>query len=149
MNRKFWGVVALGLILAASYTATFAHEELASATPAPGEIVTTAPSQITLVFSDTVENVTILLVSGEVTYAVNIDNTMPAASYVGNIDGELEAGLYQVIWTAVSTDDHTLSGSYQFEYDPPAPSPLLLVGVGGVIAVILMSAGFFLWQRPR
>jgi methionine-rich copper-binding protein CopC len=103
--------------LIAGAPAAHAHATLSRASPSGGSAVSTAPQEVTLTFTDTLEaafsNITVTDANGiEVSQAkprVN-DNVMRVGLK------PLSAGIYKVNWRAVSTDTHKTEGSFTFSF---------------------------------
>jgi methionine-rich copper-binding protein CopC len=102
-------------LFAALCGAAYAHASLLHASPAVNSIVSEAPQEVTLTFTDTLEaafsNLTVTDGDGvEVSQGkaqVN-NNTMRVGLK------SLKAGVYKVNWRAVSTDTHQTDGSFTF-----------------------------------
>lgn len=100
-----------------------AHDALARAVPAADETVTTELSSVTLTFSETP--------LAEFANAIALNVTDPAGTSITTAapvaDGTTlsvpievtEAGLHTVTWQSVSSDGHTISGTYTFTYAGP------------------------------
>ncbi|ROS57821.1 copper resistance CopC family protein [Frigoribacterium sp. PhB24] len=100
-----------------------AHDALARAVPAADETVTTELSSVTLTFSETP--------LAEFANAIALNVTDPSGASVTTgapvADGTTlsvpvevtEAGLHTVTWQSVSSDGHTISGTYTFTYAGP------------------------------
>ena len=100
-----------------------AHDALAQAVPAADETVTTELSSVTLTFSETP--------LAEFANAIALNVTDPSGASVTTgapvADGTTlsvpvevtEAGLHTVTWQSVSSDGHTISGTYTFTYAGP------------------------------
>jgi copper resistance protein C len=103
------------LLSAALCGAAYAHASLLHANPAADSIVSAAPQEVTLTFTDTLEaafsNLTVTDGNGvEVSQGkaqVN-KNTMRVGLK------SLNAGVYKVNWRAVSTDTHRTDGTFTF-----------------------------------
>jgi methionine-rich copper-binding protein CopC len=107
-----------------------AHDALAQAVPAADETVTTELSSVTLTFSETP------LAEFANAIALNVTDPAGASDTTGApvADGTTlsvpvevtEAGLHTVTWQSVSSDGHTISGTYTFTYAGPvaAAAPL-------------------------
>ncbi|MFD1714289.1 copper resistance protein CopC [Amnibacterium flavum] len=113
----FGTLLALGAPLAAS-----AHDQLESTDPAEGATVESLDA-ITLTFSGTLLSIgedqrsaAIQVTSGDRFYEagcpVLVDNTATTDVALGG------AGTYDVLWQVVSSDGHTISGEYSFDYAP-------------------------------
>jgi methionine-rich copper-binding protein CopC len=100
-----------------------AHDALSSATPAAGDTVTTAISTVTLTFSE--------IPMAEFANAIALNVTSPSGASV-TMGGPTvqertlaapvtmtENGLHTVTWQSVSSDGHTISGTYTFNFDGP------------------------------
>jgi methionine-rich copper-binding protein CopC len=100
-----------------------AHDALAQAVPAADETVTTELSSVTLTFSETP--------LAEFANAIALNVTDPAGTSITtgapvaegtplSVPVEVsEAGLHTVTWQSVSSDGHTISGTYAFTYAGP------------------------------
>jgi methionine-rich copper-binding protein CopC len=112
-------VTALSLLfLTISAAAAHAHASLAHASPSVGSIMSVAPHEVILTFTERLEAAFSALIvmdsnGTEVTQGkaqVN-DNTMRVSLK------PLNAGIYKVNWRAVSTDTHKIEGSFTFRVD--------------------------------
>ena len=101
--------------------AALAHAFLASATPAVGSKVATAPDAVTITFTESVEpafsTITVVDASG-----TRVDkNDVHLAGDGRQLAVSLTpppAGTYKVIWHATSTDTHKTEGSFIFTVKP-------------------------------
>ena len=121
MTRSlFRALLALPLI-AISGTA-FAHAELETANPAPGATVATAPTEVSITFSEEVEP----HFSGIEVLDAKGNREDQGAAHIPGSDAKilnvavkpLKAGVYKVIWHATSVDSHKTKGSYGFTIKP-------------------------------
>ena len=127
--------------------AIFAHADLLSSIPAAGESVQNAPGHIELVFSEPVTEGNVILLHEAETYAVAMSVLEDGTILRGQVKDDLEAGIYQVVWTATSQDAHTLSGSYQFEIEnSPNPAGMTIL-IGVLIFGLAVCGAFYLWWR--
>ncbi|RKN38016.1 copper resistance protein CopC [Streptomyces hoynatensis] len=114
-------VAALAALLVTAAPAA-AHATLAGSTPGDGEVVATAPEQVTLTFSEHVSvaegGIRVLGPEGE-------------AADTGELGGEgaersvalrpgLPEGTYTVAWQVVSADSHPISGAFTFSIGAPS-----------------------------
>lgn len=100
-----------------------AHDALARAVPAADETVTSELSSVTLTFSETP------LAEFANAIALNVTDPTGASVTTGapvaegttlSVPVEVsEAGLHTVTWQSVSSDGHTISGTYTFTYAGP------------------------------
>ena len=114
MNR-----LLVAALVAAIATPAFAHAHLLSEVPADKAVVTVAPTLLTLKFSEGVSlRFTGVTVTGPSNAAVKVgtesldpkDDTQLTVP----LDGSLGAGVYTVVWHALSTDGHKTTGTYTF-----------------------------------
>jgi LPXTG-motif cell wall-anchored protein len=114
-------LVALCLSLIFSATA-LAHAELVSSTPAAGARLTSAPTKITLVFSEEISEVatdsffTVSNAAGAEVGRGTLDNTdLDHKTLSGTPTSSLADGVYTVNWQTVTPDDNGKSeGSFTF-----------------------------------
>jgi hypothetical protein len=110
-------IVALGVTAPA-----FAHALLKSATPAAGSTVTTAPTELDLMFT---EGVNLKFTGVKLTGPDKAVVPTGEATLMGGdtafmvpLSGTLAAGVYTVAWHALSTDGHKTNGTYTFTVKP-------------------------------
>ncbi len=106
-------VAALVLLLAGSGPAT-AHANLVESNPAGGSRIDTAPSEVTLTFSENVGNgfVAVTAPSGRTVATSNVrtlDHVLSA-----DVAASAERGRYTVAYRIVSADGHPISGEITF-----------------------------------
>jgi methionine-rich copper-binding protein CopC len=127
--RGFAGAMA-AILLAAIVVVLFrpaavlAHASFVRGTPGPGDVMSTAPSQVDAYFAQNIRTL-----SGQETYALwvtdangnqvdNNDNSLDPANprhMTVTLPGGLAAGVYTVHWYTVSDEDgHDDSGQYSF-----------------------------------
>src|SRR5690242_21946858 len=95
--------------------AASAHASLLHASPAADSMVSAAPQEITLTFTDTLEAAFSKLT---VTDGNGVEVSQGKAQVNNNTMRvglkSLDAGVYKVNWRAVSTDTHRTDGSFTF-----------------------------------
>lgn len=98
-----------------AHGAAFAHASLLHASPAADSIVSAAPQEVTLAFTDTLEAAFSKLT---VTDANGVEVSQGKAQVNNNVMRvglrSLNPGVYMVNWRAVSTDTHRTDGSFTF-----------------------------------
>lgn len=100
-----------------------AHAHLKSANPAPDSIVTTAPKEVRIAFSEAVEPslsaIEIVGAKGPIATAgkAYVDQAAPATLIV-RLSPPLPPGAYEARWRCVGMDSHVMRGSYHFEVRP-------------------------------
>jgi len=121
MTRSLFSAVLTLPLIAVAGTA-FAHAHLETANPAPSATVATAPTEVSITFSEEVEP----HFSGiEVLDAKGNREDQGAARIPGG-DAKilsvavkpLQPGAYKVVWHATSVDSHKTKGSYGFTIKP-------------------------------
>lgn len=122
-------LASLGTALA-TWGVASAHAELLSTSPTSGAVLTAAPTQIVLTFSEHIDPVpdSIRLVAGDGT-AVSI-GTMSQAQGNTTISASVPAlakGTYVVAWRAVSADSHPVAGAFTFSVGAPSTTDPNLV----------------------
>lgn len=107
--------VVVGLVVGGWTTPARAHANLLSTTPADGEVVDAAPTEVTLTFSEnvTVQNDGIRVLDAE---GQRVDAGTAAASgpVVTAPVESLDDGGYVVAWRVVSADGHPIRGAFTF-----------------------------------
>ncbi len=146
----------------------FAHANLLSSDPASGATLQTAPTQLTLNYSEEPDpqlSQVELLNSSGAKVATGTPTLQGQATLVVPITGDIADGVYTVSWSAVSVDDgHTTADSFSFgvgvkTVTPPAAGPaptasgptvlglaakaLLYAGLMLVVAVAVVGEGVF------
>jgi hypothetical protein len=109
---------AAAILFVSGITAAMAHAELSHATPLPGGTVPTAPSEVTLNFSEPLEPA----FSSVVVHDASGGRVDKADGHVDNADRTvmraslqpLAAGTYTVEWRAVTVDTHRTQGTFTF-----------------------------------
>ncbi|WP_329295829.1 copper resistance CopC/CopD family protein [Streptomyces pseudovenezuelae] len=114
----------LALLLSGAGSAS-AHATMSRSDPADSTVLTTAPKQITLTFSETVSlsDGSLRVLSpknlrvdrGSVKHAPGKPNTAQVM-----LAGKMPEGTYTVGWRAVSADSHPISGAFTFSIGRPS-----------------------------
>jgi methionine-rich copper-binding protein CopC len=104
----------------AAVSVAWAHTHLEEAQPAEGSIMTAAPANIVLRFSEAA-HVTALTLQKEGEAAQKLAPLPSApAEQVAVPSPKLAPGKYVVSWRVVSDDNHIMSGKLHFTVDPDA-----------------------------
>ena len=120
MFRKLMTTTLICAAFALSATVAEAHPRLKTATPAPGAKLASAPTMITMRFSEgligTFSGLDLRDASGRKVLVGRAmldanDNTKLSVP----IKERLKAGRYSVAWHAVSVDTHRVAGNYSFK----------------------------------
>ena len=115
MRRALIGAVVVVLAVLVPAGAASAHAELESSTPADGSVVKTAPTSISLQFSEGVsvrpDGVRVLDASG-----ARVDKSKAKAdgSVITVPVGTLAQGSYLVSWRVISADGHPVQSAFTF-----------------------------------
>jgi methionine-rich copper-binding protein CopC len=123
-------LIGLCALLVAAPSAAFAHDELIGSTPADGDVLESAPTEIDLRFSsepldgDGATDVLVIDPGG-----AEVQQGEPVVDRNGviqGLSGADERGTYTVVWRVVSSDGHPISGELTFsvgETSEPADLP--------------------------
>jgi methionine-rich copper-binding protein CopC len=160
-------IVVLALLAAALPNLAFAHARLVSSDPAANARLDSAPSAITLVFSDELKpdgnSITVTDASGA---RVDAGDTKLVASdaqrrtITVSLNSGLGDGVYTVKWVNASTDGHSEEGSFSFTVGAATAAPtaaLPATGVGDVVpqtalivlGMLLVGVGLGMRRRGR
>lgn len=134
---RILGIFVLALALLPAQAR--AHLKLESSSPAQGDTVREPISQLTLTFTEAVDEafftVTILDAFGrELGVAMNVHpiGASPSKQYMVMLDTPLAGGAFTVRWKAVGKDGHAVTGMFDFlvlsSTTSPSPSPSPLSG---------------------
>lgn len=155
-------VIGATLVLfAAIPTAALAHAGFITSSPEPGATLGTAPGQVTLTFSEPL-NEELSRATVATPEGVSVDGTVAPGDRIVIDLTTGQTGVYEVTWTTVSVvDGHTLSGAFRFgvgvspgagaeggTIDEPARGDLIVV-VGRIVedAGLLLVVGLLLFGR--
>ncbi|MEV0898449.1 copper resistance CopC family protein [Actinoplanes sp. NPDC049802] len=120
--RPLLALAALLLVLVPG-TPAWAHNALAEADPAKNATLKKSPSEVRLRFLQKLNpEYTTVTVSdaGKATVSTSAPKVNGATAVV--TVGTLDNGVYTVAYQVVSTDGHTVKGSYEFTVDDPSAS---------------------------
>jgi methionine-rich copper-binding protein CopC len=135
MNRHLAGdrlraVVSFVIVISALAfpVGVLAHAELETVSPADGAVVTEAPAEIVMTFSEDLDpdksSIVVVDASGTTIASGGIVDPADPTRMVLALSG-LGAGAYELRWTSASTEDGDIDrGTTSFTYaPPPSPSP--------------------------
>jgi len=110
-------------VMLLSNSAVCAHAEVASSNPPAGATVQTAPTEVSITFTEEVEpkfsTIEILDAKGKRVDQGPAKTEPNDAKILSVAVKPLTAGTYKVIWHAISSDDsHKTKGTYQFTIKP-------------------------------
>ncbi|MFJ8111316.1 copper resistance CopC/CopD family protein [Streptomyces sp. NPDC096132] len=139
----------LGLLLAGAGPAA-AHAKVRGTDPAEGGVVKTAPSEVTMTFT---EDMTLLDDSIKVLDPDGRRVDVGTTEHVGSdratarvaLQSDLGDGTYTVSWKAVSADSHPIGEAFVFSIGKPSPTKAVVPDTtpGGGLAGTLYSAARF------
>lgn len=124
------GLLAAVFVLLTHPTAS-AHSELESSTPAAGEIVSEAPTEVTLIFSEDIDpQFAQIAVTGEDGDSVTSGEPVIDGARVDQSVRVTSGGAYGISYRIVSADGHPVQGETSFVYAAPprAPAPAATSG---------------------
>jgi len=117
MRSKITLTAALALLL--MQTPAYAHDLLVDINPAPGEVISTSSFEAVLTFNNA-----LLVIESETNaeFATKLQGTTDWASHPISIKDKImvaqveltEAGSYDLRWSVVGSDGHTISGDSNF-----------------------------------
>ena len=115
--------LAAGLVLAAPATPALAHNKLESAAPAEDSTLRTAPGQVRLTFTDRLSSLLTVVVTDEAKQKVpTAPPAVTRATATVRFTAPLANGAYTVAYRVVSSDGHTVQGTYGFRVAAPTPA---------------------------
>lgn len=134
-------LVVTGALLAGAAPAS-AHAALTDSDPARGAVVDTAPTQVSLTFSEQIavgdDAVRVLDPKGK-----RVDKGAPAnpsgTTYTVTLVGGLPDGTYTVAYQVVSADSHPVAGAFTFSIGAPSETSVSVSAQGsddGVVGVL-------------
>lgn len=102
-----------------------AHDQLLQSNPAENTVLDSAPSEITLTYSDSVLTVgaIVMLVDEDQKNWVHDDPILDGPTVTALVNGELPDGAYEIRWRVVSIDGHPISGIIPFTIGDAEPAP--------------------------
>ena len=134
-------LVVLGLGLMARPQPLYAHNELRQSFPTAGQILNESPPEIRLTFSEPSANVFIKLYDRQFQEipGLQVLAAAPDASEAIAQVPKLKAGTYTVQWLTLSADNHTVSGTFQFEVRGTSQAGLINGIIMGVFAAAVLT----------
>ena len=152
LGALLFGIVVAVLVPAGTASA---HAELLEISPADGAVLTEAPAEAVLRFSEQVS-----LTGGSAAVLDDTGAPVSAAASVVDVnvviplDGGLGDGTYTITWSVISADSHRISGASVFHVGAPsAGGPVDVAGGGGagwgVRLARLVADGRRLCRRAR
>jgi methionine-rich copper-binding protein CopC len=157
-NYRFLFILSLLVaVWSATTVSVQAHAQLLEADPAPGSTLDAPPTEIRLTFNEPIGTDSRIGLFNNAFYAqtgvesfVDLQNPNQLVATLP----PLNHGIYNVNWTAVSTDGHPVSGSYRFQIGDPPPAPnenenrnsvwLIPLLLGGLV---LLGGAFWIGRR--
>lgn len=121
--RILTGFLGALVLLLVGMSGALAHASLAAVDPADGAVVETAPTAITLTFSEIVSPLVLRLVVPD-----GSTRNLDEIAFDGNklraaLPAELSDGTHVVSWRVVSEDGHPVGGSMVFSIGAPSAMP--------------------------
>lgn len=116
--------LAATAVLAVGAAPASAHDQLLESTPVEDAALDTAPTAVSLRFSDSVLTIgaIVLLVDQDERDWIGGEPTLDGSTVTARVDGELPAGAYEVRWRVVSADGHPISGLIPFTVGNAEPA---------------------------
>ena len=154
IGRAIVRVLVAGILVIATPAAALAHAELTSSNPVADAVLTTAPHEITLTFSDELDDGLSAFVvtdaDGAEVGTGSVDLDVAERNVLrGSMSVEAH-GTYEVRWSVTGTDGHEVTGSLAFVVgDGEVPNtasgtrplaPALVAGVALVVLSLVVAA---------
>ena len=118
---------SLAALIAAVPGAAAAHVELQSSTPAAGENLDTAPTEVTLTFDDELDpdesSFTVVDADGNEVGSGEVDLTVADRNVMAGEVTITDPGVYTVEYFVVGDDGHEVTSTFSFGYDADEPIP--------------------------
>jgi copper resistance protein C len=126
--RALAGVLTGALALLGLFVvvpSAWAHTELVSSSPASGQTLSAAPTQVTLTFGEAVSlPANPIAVSGPGGAAWTVGKaTVRGGKVTAPVTASGPAGAYTLTWRATGEDGHTISGRINFKLAAPVAAP--------------------------
>jgi len=147
--KRFTVAFLVVLLAVVSASPAWAHAELVGASPGPGEVVAEPLTEIVLKFDDEITDQSqIQLIAADFQLAVNWTQTVKGTTLTATFEQSPPPGTYTVAWTAVTSDGHTTTGSYQFAVSQAnsvagGRPTLTMMAVG----LLVLGAGLLVWRK--
>ena len=132
----------------------FAHNELRTSIPTPGDILSESPPEIRLTFSEPPANTFIRLFDDQFHEIPGL-NVLPSGLNSNEVVAtvpQLENGNYTVQWLTLSADNHSVTGAFQFQVQgqKTASSNSIFSSniIGGILAAAIL-AGIILFIQQN
>nr|WP_179297899.1 copper resistance CopC/CopD family protein [Mesorhizobium carmichaelinearum] len=129
-NSKFVGWIAGGLlallmalIVMASTDQAFAHAALIKTDPSDGAVLTEAPKQFSLTFSEPVSPLVLTLVTPDGTPVALTSFRLTDQTVEIDNPQALKSGTHVLSWRVISADGHPVGGSLLFSIGAPSEPP--------------------------
>ncbi|HYM53059.1 MAG TPA: copper resistance CopC family protein, partial [Candidatus Dormibacteraeota bacterium] len=133
-RRSLLAAASIAALLAAVPAVAAAHAELQSSTPAAGEILDTAPTEVTLTFDDELDpdssSFTVVDADGHDVGTGDVDLTIADRNVMSGEVTIGDPGVYTVEYVVVGEDGHPVTSTFSFGYatDEPIPDPTSVAG---------------------
>ncbi|MCC7359152.1 MAG: copper resistance protein CopC [Anaerolineales bacterium] len=149
MRRLILAGLLLSLALLALPGLALAHAELTASEPAAGSTVPAGLSRIVLAFTEPPAlGSTIALYTGDFEAVPGVDSYVANGQLWADLDPPLPAGTYSVQWSALSTDGHSVQGSFEFAVADEASAPFPWPAFVCVLVVLILVGSLpFLFAR--
>lgn len=118
-------VLSVAAVLAAGVGPASAHDQLLESSPAENAALDSAPTEITLTYSDSVLAIgaIVLLVDKNEKNWIDGEPVCDGPRVTVAVSSEPPDGAYEIRWRVVSTDGHPISGVTPFTIGDVAPAP--------------------------
>jgi methionine-rich copper-binding protein CopC len=161
--KKFIGTISVLALISLSPYPAQAHTELVSSTPDNGAVITTWPTQVSLTFSEDLQNI-----AGKNSNVATVHNAIAEELNAGDISvvgptitvpvsENSTPGLVLVSYRVASADGHVVEGEYTFNYGeanvtgtPYTVKKKSNTAIYGASTVLIVLTGLFgIWAYRR
>ena len=156
-------IALVGVVIVFSSPSAFAHTELVSSNPAANSIVTAAPENISLTFSEApiLAGSYIQVEQAHANLAEKPKMKLDGTSLVIPWPADITPGQVKVNWRSVADDGHVEAGSFEFTYkqatvsqSPEADIPSNnstrdIAGLAAGIALLILITGIIATTRSK
>ncbi len=124
-----------------------AHAELLEASPAPGELLSESPEQILLTFNESLgAGSDIFIFTEGFQYIDDIQVSINNDQLIAKLP-PLENNEYNVQWSAISADGHSISGTYAFQIESTSSSDTMFYWLTGLLLIGFLFIGVVFWRQ--
>jgi copper resistance protein C len=152
-------VAGLAALAALTPPVALGHADLESSMPESGATLSTAPTEVALVFGGELvpdgSGFTVTDADGRTVGSGELDLAVAERNELRGPVTITRPGTFTVAWTSVAADGHRETGAFTFTYGTPAPDTAAPVPTGGPATaalgslLVLLAAAMLVRRRAR